>query len=279
MSYREEDIEFQDSKEFYRIYKNIHKEYEPEKVCVNCKHYRLGPAAKSKGVCKMFDFCHETEPLAPVYKCIYGGRKYWCPDGKTAFMTEEEKERQKRIEERHQIDVCHNCEYNWFGELGLGCKRTENTFDAIVCRTSGNIFYKAKNKTEDQKFCQSVKEEKVTISSHNFESIPDSRIGNASNKVESTQPENKYTIYDLYDLVFPDDPIRDYFIKLNHEIQNRYQPQENVLKKLEAQKSEKSSVTPIPFVTYDGDSIKIVLITIGIIMSFYMVVAFLYQLF
>lgn len=61
----------------------------------------------------------------------------------------------------------------------------------------------------------------------------------------------KYTIYDLYDLVFPDDPIKKYFITVCNNIEKEYQKKKEVLDQIEAPEVEIYHVGPVPTVTID----------------------------
>lgn len=67
------------------------------------------------------------------------------------------------------------------------------------------------------------------------------------------KPKKKYTIYDLYDLTFPDDPIKKHFITVCNNIEKRYQEKKKVLDQIEAPEVRTHHVEPIPTVTIDDD--------------------------
>ena len=73
-----------------------------------------------------------------------------------------------------------------------------------------------------------------------------------SRKTVPVEPK-KYTIYDLYDLTFPDDPIKKYFITVCNNIEKRYQEKKKVLDQIETPEVRMSHVEPIPTVTIDDD--------------------------
>lgn len=50
--------------------------------------------------------------------------------------------------------------------------------------------------------------------------------------IDLTKPEKKYTVYDLYELVFPDDPIKEHFDAIRKEIEEKYKPQEEIVEKI-----------------------------------------------
>ena len=74
-----------------------------------------------------------------------------------------------------------------------------------------------------------------------------------SRKTVPVEPKKKYTIYDLYDLVFPDDPIKKYFITVCNNIEKEYQKKKEVLDQIEAPEVEIYHVELVPTVTIDDD--------------------------
>lgn len=71
---------------------------------------------------------------------------------------------------------------------------------------------------------------------------------------EPPKLEKKYTIYDLYDLVFPDDPIKAHFDAVRKEIEEKYKPQEEIVEKISVPDMPKRHPDPIQTVTYDDSS-------------------------
>lgn len=65
-----------------------------------------------------------------------------------------------------------------------------------------------------------------------------------SRKTVPVEPK-KYTIYDLYDLTFPDDPIKKHFITVCNNIEERYQERKEVLDQIEAPEVEIYHVEPV----------------------------------
>lgn len=76
--------------------------------------------------------------------------------------------------------------------------------------------------------------------------------------IDLTKPEKKYTVYDLYDLVFPDDPIKAHFDAERKRIEEKYKPQEEIAEKLEAPEVRRTHPEPIPAVTYDDDMMTVI---------------------
>lgn len=76
--------------------------------------------------------------------------------------------------------------------------------------------------------------------------------------IDLTKPEKKYTVYDLYDLVFPDDPIKEHFDAIRKEIEEKYKPQEEIAEKLEAPEVRRTHPEPIHTVTYDEDMMTVI---------------------
>lgn len=75
--------------------------------------------------------------------------------------------------------------------------------------------------------------------------------------MDADKPKKKYTIYDLYDLVFPDDPIKAYFDAERKRIEEKYKPQEEIAEKLEAPEVRRTHPEPIPTATYDDHPILV----------------------
>lgn len=75
--------------------------------------------------------------------------------------------------------------------------------------------------------------------------------------MDADKPEKKYTVYDLYDLVFPDDPIKAHFDAERKRIEEKYKPQEEIAEKLEAPEVRRTHPEPIPTVTYDDHPILV----------------------
>lgn len=79
----------------------------------------------------------------------------------------------------------------------------------------------------------------------------------AATHKEPPKPEKKYTVYDLYELVFPDDPIKAHFDAERKRIEEKYKPQEEIAEKLEAPEARRTHPEPIPTVTYDDHPILV----------------------
>lgn len=75
--------------------------------------------------------------------------------------------------------------------------------------------------------------------------------------MDADKSEKKYTVYDLYDLVFPDDPIKAHFDAERKRIEEKYKPQEEIAEKLEAPEVRRTHPEPIPTVTYDDDMMTV----------------------
>lgn len=75
--------------------------------------------------------------------------------------------------------------------------------------------------------------------------------------MDADKPDKKYTVYDLYDLVFPDDPIKAHFDAERKRIEEKYKPQEEIAEKLEAPEARRTHPEPIPTVTYDDDMMTV----------------------
>lgn len=77
-----------------------------------------------------------------------------------------------------------------------------------------------------------------------------------SRKTVPVEPK-KYTIYDLYDLTFPDDPIKKHFITVCNNIEKRYQERKKVLDQIEVPEVRTYHVEPIPTVTIGDDMMTV----------------------
>lgn len=69
--------------------------------------------------------------------------------------------------------------------------------------------------------------------------------------------EKKYTVYDLYELVFPDDPIKAHFDAERKRIEEKYKPQEEVVEKISVPDLPKRHPEPIQTETYDDDMMTV----------------------
>lgn len=165
------------------------------KSCFNCKHKIYG---FQKGSCRMFNYCADTDPFAPIRQCIYNDRAYWSPDDATAEL------------------------------MGVRRKIQEASQDVTISEL--------KNRIELLRIQQL---QTNIVATHK----------------EPPKPEKKYTVYDLYDLTFPDDPIKKHFITVCNNIEKRYQEKKKVLDQIEAPEVEIYHVEPLPTVTIDDHPI------------------------
>lgn len=70
---------------------------------------------------------------------------------------------------------------------------------------------------------------------------------------DAPKPEKKYTVYDMYDLVFPDDPIKAHFDAERKRINEEYEKQKAVVDKLEVPEVVKIQDDLIFTETYEDD--------------------------
>lgn len=173
---------------------------------------------------------------------------------------------------------CTNCKWNLCYPTYKWCGA--DLEDPIrSCIRSGRKYWRKSKLLDNQDHEQSVHDEveylKDRINQTRYEKFS-SELSDVYIKVmDADKPKKKYTIYDLYDLTFPDDPIKKHFITVCNNIEKRYQERKEVLDQIEAPEVRTHHVEPIPTVTIDDDPVlNTIVIVILVALSFAIIFAF-----
>lgn len=198
------------------------------KSCFNCKH-RHGTW------CNKFQR-HSAISSAPTALMGTGdclGYRYWEP-----IKSVDESLKDCRCETKNQqkpkndsTKTCGTCK-NWdIGSPTLcGKFRTSNL--AYNCSFGGHPYWEPKIdigiKYSDTKTSIATELSQCKTNEENLEVAR--KHGCA---IDLTKPEKEYTVYDLYDLVFPDDPIKAHFDAERKRINEEYEKQKAIYEQME----------------------------------------------
>lgn len=93
---------------------------------------------------------------------------------------------------------------------------------------------------------------------------------------EPLKPEKKYTVYDLYELVFQDDPIKAHFDAERKRINEKYKTQEEIVEKIETPEVARVQDDLIFVETLDGrsDLLEVVSVVMGGIIVGFVLICF-----
>lgn len=223
------------------------------KSCSNCKHRHGTWCNKFQ---RYSSVASAPTALMGTGDCL--GYRYWEPiksvDDSLKDCCCETKNQQKP--KNDSTKTCGTCK-NWdIGSPTLcGKFRTSNL--AYNCSFGGHPYWEPKIdigiKYSDTKTSIATELYQCKTNEENLEVAR--KHGCA---IDLTKPEKKYTVYDLYDLVFPDDPIKAHFDAERKRIEEKYKPQEEIAEKLEAPEVRRVHVEPIPTATYDDDMMTVI---------------------
>lgn len=158
---------------------------------------------------------------------------------------------------------CYNCKHKRYGYHNVTDGPCDmwgglDSYDyARICIRSGYTFWESEfeekfNETsaqlEDLQFKIKIEELKLRIEQFESQRL---QTNIAVTPKITQNPEKKYTVYDMYDLVFPDDPIKAHFDAERKKINEEYEKQKAVVDKLEVPEVRINRPEPIPTVTYD----------------------------
>lgn len=151
---------------------------------------------------------------------------------------------------------CTNCKWNLCYPTYKWCGA--DLEDPIrSCIRSGRKYWRKSKLPDDQGHEQSIHDEVEYLNDRMNQLRYDQLKSELSDVyikvVDADKPKKKYTVYDLYDLTFPDDPIKKHFITVCNNIEKRYQEKKKVLDQIEAPEVRTYHVEPIPTVTIDDD--------------------------
>lgn len=205
------------------------------KTCGTCKNWDIG----SPTLCGKF----RTSNLA--YNCSFGGHPYWEPkidigikysDTKTSIATElyqcKTNEENLEVARKHGLAIDLTKQENQ-AEKDLQTKiKIEELKRRIV-----QLEYQNLQTNVFKPYCSSEKSEE-THDSEDEEQVKEALNNALSSGLnalagKSNQSEERFTLYDLYDLVFPDDPIKAHFDAERKRINEEYEKQKAIYEQME----------------------------------------------